>query len=221
MNATQHDLKRCRSISRFAVLALAACFATVIRPALAEPVAGDLADSAPAAVVNQLHDTLLAVMKDGTNLGFDGRMEKLSPVIDESFDFVTIGRLVLGRHWAKMPEDDKRAFLASFTKLSKTTYADRFDDYSGETFATLAVEPYRERFKLVRTELVKGNGESVGFVYVLREDDTAWRIINVIVDGVSDVSLKKAEYSAVIRDEGVTGLLAKLDRRIADSGSGS
>jgi phospholipid transport system substrate-binding protein len=43
-----------------------------------------------------------------------------------------------------------------------------------------------------------------------------WQIINIIVDGISDLALKKAQYTSVIDREGFDSLLNKLTQKIAD-----
>ena len=73
----------------------------------------------------------------------------------------------------------------------------------------------RER-KLVRTELVRPADEAIHLDYVLHQVQGRWRIINVVAEGVSDLSLKRADYGSVIKREGFDTLMQKLDGQIAD-----
>ena len=68
---------------------------------------------------------------------------------------------------------------------------------------------------LVRTELIKSNGEAVKLDYVLRQTAGHWLIINVIADGVSDLALKRADYTAILKDQGFDALIATLNKKIA------
>ena len=49
----------------------------------------------------------------------------------------------------------------------------------------------------------------------MHQRDGAWRIINVISQGVSDISLKRAEYQSVIRKHGFDGLLNRIETQTA------
>lgn len=168
-----------------------------------------------AELVDRLHETLLDVMKNSEDLGYQGRYDRLQPVVEDSFDFRTIARIVLGRYWKDLGEEQRMTFLETFSKLSTVTYASRFDGYSGELFRHVNEEPLRKGRVLLKTELVKGNGETISFNYILQTKDAKWLIINVIADGVSDLSLKRADYKSVLKSDGFTALVTKLDDKIA------
>ena len=179
--------------------------------------ADDTGDAAaaepPRQVVERLHAALIQIMQGGSELGFQGRYETIGPVLESTFDFPTIARIVTGRHWRTASESAKDEFLRTFTRLSAATYADRFDDFNGERFRTDGVDEARSG-KVVKTHIVKGSGEEVSLDYVLREAKGGWRIINVIADGVSDLSLKRADYTSVIQAEGFESLIGRLDAKI-------
>jgi phospholipid transport system substrate-binding protein len=169
-----------------------------------------------AAPVGRLHDALLDIMKRSDELGYQGRYAAIEPVVNETFDFPSIGRIVMGKHWAGLPEAEQEGFLETFAKLSVATYAARFDGYDGESFRTTGEENNKENNTLVKTELVKANGETVSLNYQLRTgDDGKWRILNVVADGVSDLSLKRSEYTSIMNNEGYSALMAKLNAKIA------
>jgi len=59
----------------------------------------------------------------------------------------------------------------------------------------------------------------VKFVYILNQSGGQWAIINIIVDGISDLALKKAQYTSVIDREGFDSLMNKLTQKITDYAS--
>ena len=71
---------------------------------------------------------------------------------------------------------------------------------------------------LVKTVLVKVDGDKVTLDYLLRKSDGLWRIVNVIAEGVSDLSLKRADYTAVIKNEGFNSLITQLNGKVASYG---
>jgi phospholipid transport system substrate-binding protein len=170
----------------------------------------------PTTVTDRLHETLVEVMRNADKLGYTGRYEELEPVIADSFDFKVIGRAVLGRYWNKLDEKQKLKFLDTFSKLSTATYASQFDSYSGETFRNVAEEEKSSGRMLVKTELVNEDGESVSFSYWVHSREGKWLIINVVADGVSDLALKRADYTAVMQERGFDALLGKLNNKIQE-----
>lgn len=167
------------------------------------------------ATIEKLHETLLEVMQQSSALGFDGRVDKLNPVLAETFDFATISRIVTGRHWKTLDEAKQNEFIDVFEKLSAATYASNFSGFSGEQFKTISADEKRGRY-VVRTVIVKSDNEEIPLDYVLSEKDGVWQIVNVIAAGVSDLSLKRADYTAVIDSEGFDSLLSRLNNKITD-----
>jgi phospholipid transport system substrate-binding protein len=166
-------------------------------------------------VVENLHTNLLSAMKDGDTVGYKGRYERLSPVIRSSFDLASIARVAVGRYWESFNDEQRAKFVETFTKLSIATYARNFDAYSGERFKVISEKEQGDSQILVRTELTKSDGEKVQLDYILHRVNNQWRIINVIADGVSDLALKRADYSSFLKNKGFEALLSRLNEKIA------
>ena len=79
-------------------------------------------------------------------------------------------------------------------------------------------KPARKGRELVRTVLEVNNisADNVSLDYLLQETDGKWRIVNVVANGVSDLSLKRADYGAVIKSQGFDSLVVRLNDQIAD-----
>lgn len=176
--------------------------------------------AAPAATVERLHSALLEVMQNADTLGYEGRRERLAPVIRQSFDQAFICEIILGRRWESLSGTQRQRMIDTFTRLTIATYASRFDGFSGESFETVAQEPLKRERMLVRSRLVRPEGEPIPLDYVLQESDDGWRIVNVVADGVSDLSLKRADYGSIMKREGFAALIGRLEGQIADMESG-
>lgn len=169
----------------------------------------------PAEVVERFQQSLVEVMKKADVLGYEGRYEWLAPAVRQSHALPEIARLAVGRYWDRLGEEQKSSLVEAFSELSIATYAYRFDGYNGERFETLSVERLDSDQALVRSRLIKSGGDTIGFDYLLRGRGDDWRIVNIIVDGVSDLALKRAEYTSIIRRQGFETLIAKLKEKIA------
>jgi phospholipid transport system substrate-binding protein len=166
-------------------------------------------------VVGKLHTTLLAAMKDGDKIGYQGRFDQLAPVIKSSFDMPFISRTAVGKYWETFNGHQRSRFVEAFTQLSIATYAANFDSYSGEHFKTISEKEVDGGRILVQSQLIKSDGGQVQLDYLLHRTGSQWRIINIIAEGVSDLALKRADYSAFLKDKGFEALLKKINEKIS------
>ncbi len=175
------------------------------------------AESPARSIVAALHDALLDVMMASDALGFEGRRDYITPVMEESYDMALIARASTGRYWRSANDDQKRRIVDAITRLSITTYASRFNGFSGESFRTLSEEPAPRGTVLVKTEIVKSDGDTVAINYLLRETAGAWRIVDVYLDGIySEIALKRADYAGILKRAGFDGLFAEIENKIAE-----
>lgn len=169
------------------------------------------------AVVDALHSVLRANLQDGKQIGFDARAARLAPIVASSFDFQAITRVALGRNIDELDAAGRTRFERVLEDLSTVTYADRFSaDGTQIQFVVVSQRAERGGRILVRTELQRPREASVALDYVLQDSGRGLRIVNVLADGVSELSLKRSQYSAVIRDNGVAALLERVEHQLRE-----
>jgi len=163
--------------------------------------------------VQGLYDALLGAMKNGRALGQSGRFMRLEPVIRRSFDIPTMARLSVGPTWAGMSEVQRQQVIESFGRYISATYADRFDSYAGQKLQVTGEQPNAGGV-LVKSQIVKANGEPVKVDYMMRRNGEGWLISDIYLDGaISEVVTRRSEFGAIIRADGVDGLIAALNRK--------
>jgi len=200
---------------------LAALALLLVLPATA-PLAAEAPDPAAAArAIDDLHATLLDVMKNAEKLGFEGRVDRLAPALHAHYDFAFMAEKSVGRGWKDLDAEQRKELVDAFARLAIATYAARFDGYDGEHFETLGTQPATHDTLLVRTRIVRPNEEPVELDYRMRPSSDGWSIIDVFLSGtVSELALRRAEYSSVLKREGFDGLMAALEKKIAAQAHG-
>jgi phospholipid transport system substrate-binding protein len=173
------------------------------------------AATGPKQVVDQLHASLVRAMKGGHAMGYEGRYKLLAPVILQSYDMPYIAQLTLGSYWSTLSEAQRDQFIQVLQQYSIANYAAEFDSYDGGSFQTQSRQSAQPGVDSVRTTFTSGKGKQHQFNYLLRQTPKGWRIINVIVDGVSDLSLKRSQYAYVMKTDGFDVLIKKLKESIA------
>jgi phospholipid transport system substrate-binding protein len=169
----------------------------------------------PSAVVERFQAVLLSVMREGSKLGYAGRYKRLAPAVQESHDLQSITEFAAGRYWNQLDAQQKTTLVGTFSEFSIASYAHNFDSFSGENFKIISTEQNPRGDAVVRSDFTKPGEETIRFDYVLRRRDGRWRIVNVIVDGVSDLAARRAEFASIMGREGFAALIRKLNEKIA------
>jgi len=193
---------------KLAVFFIMCLFATV--NAFAQAESGETAKQ----VVDKFQTELIAVMKNGKQLGYAGRYDKLYEPVSNSHDLTKIARIVVGKEWEKLSEDQQQKLVDVFIRLSVASYAHNFKDYSGESFVFDSEEETTRGGVVVHSHFIIPDDKPVKFDYMLKEKGNSWRIINIIANGVSDLALKRSEYTTILQREGFDALIAKINEKI-------
>ena len=102
--------------------------------------------------IRAFYDSLLTVMERADKLGIHGRYEKLTPAIRTTFDLRGNDRIAVGPDWNSISSEQQTALIDTFTRLTISTYAARFDGYSGERFEVDPTAETRNTGRIVRTK---------------------------------------------------------------------
>jgi len=192
---------------RLAARLVAVVFAAVLVAATVR------AESGPVAVIDGLQETLLDVMKRAGALGIEGRYQVLEPRIEETFDLERMIRIAAGSQWSKASPEDRTRLLDAFTRLTISTYASRFDGYSGESFENLGERPGPRDRVLVDTRIVRSDGPPVALNYVLEQKGDRWQVIDILLDGTaSELAMRRSEYRSLGGGK-AAGLADKLNAK--------
>ena len=163
--------------------------------------------------VQGLYDALLDTMKNGRTLGHSGRFAQLDPVIRRSFDIASMARLSVGPSWTGLTEAQRQQVTENFGRYISAIYADRFDSYAGQKLQVTGEQP-NPAGVMVRSQIVKANGEPVKVDYMMRRNGDGWLISDIYLDGViSEVATRSSEFAAILKNDGIDGLIAALNRK--------
>ena len=101
----------------------------------------------------------------------------------------------------------------SFGRYISAIYADRFDSYAGQKLQVIGEQPAVAGI-MVRSQIVKANGEPVKVDYMMRRYGDSWLISDIYLDGaISEVATRRSEFAAILKSQGIDGLIAALNRK--------
>lgn len=132
---------------------------------------------------------------------------------NEALDLKTIGQFVLGVYWKKASSEERDAFMVQFRDFTTKTWLDRFNLYDGQKFIFSGTRN-AERGQFYVDSQVQMN-PPVEVIWRLRQKEGTYKIIDIIVEGVSMAMSYRNEYSAFLQKHGgkLTTLIDELQRK--------
>ncbi len=180
------------------------------------PFSGKAVQHGPSEVINKLNAALLESMKRGNELGYEGRYRLLAPVIKDSFALSFMARVSAGKYWRTFSEEERKEYLKTYADWCVASYAGRFNEYSGQKFSLISESPPERGTVTVVSKLTESNKDEVEFNYQLRSVESAWRIVDVKIVGVSQLALTRVQFISILGNKGLRGLISVLKGKIRD-----
>jgi phospholipid transport system substrate-binding protein len=164
-----------------------------------------------ASQIESLDNALLESMKAGPTLTIAERYRKLAPAIELAFDLRAMTAFSVGSAWSNFSTDEQQATIAAFTRLTIASYAHNFTSFSGERFEIQPGVVARGVDKIVQTQLISPHNAPVNLMYRMRESAGSWKIIDVYYGAISQLTTRRADFSAPIAAGGASTLIAHLN----------
>jgi phospholipid transport system substrate-binding protein len=166
---------------------------------------------AAAAFIGEVSEKGTVILTD-PEMNARERVLALRRLFAVSVEVDAIKRFVLGKYWRRASAEEKAEYRELFEDYIVATYAGRIDDYEGETLNLGAARLERPGLALVNSQVMRLEGPPVAVDWRLRHGEKGWRILDIVIQGISLAITQRAEFASVIRDSGgrVEGLLAKL-----------
>jgi len=121
-------------------------------------------------------------------------------------------QIATGSYWKEATATERKQLVEAFRRMSVTSLATLFDDYSGEVFKLVKESPGPQKTRIVTTKLLKSDKSTIDIAYVMLRFKEGWKIIDVILDsGISELKVRQSEYRMVLKKEGVPGLISLLN----------
>ena len=151
----------------------------------------------------------------------EAREAQFRELLSAGFDMPFIARFVLGKYWRKSTPQQRADYQALFTDFILQSYSRRMGGFSGETFTVSGARAAGKKDVLVRTQIDRAGGLLIKAEWRVRPKDGRYRIIDIMVEGVSMAVTQRSEFNAVVRQHGMQGLLQILRARTEKFGVAS
>jgi phospholipid transport system substrate-binding protein len=163
-------------------------------------------------------DELLVIVRTRRS-ELEANPEELYRLVDEvlrpNFDVAYAGRLVMGRHWPRSSEDQRVRFVEALYGSLVRKYARGLLEFREDTVRVLphgGLIKLDEDFVTVKTEVKTTDGKLVPVNYRTRWTEDAWKVFDVIIEGLSYVTFYRDMMGEDVRRKGLDTVIEELEK---------
>ena len=179
---------------------------------------GALAVAATPATVKSFIDDLatqvLTLVRD-QSIPTEVKTQKIEALFSDKVDINFVAQFALGKYWREATPQQRTDYIAAYKPFILKNYASRLTRYSGQTY-TLKNARNEGDVSIVTMEIIDPNGQNVMVEYRLREGgEGKFKIVDIIVEGVSLLTTQRTEFSSIVDQKGIDGLIDALKTQVA------
>lgn len=164
--------------------------------------------SDPMAQVKGTVDRVVIILRDNT-LDWDSKESMVKGIVRERFDFRSMSQSVLATNWKKATPAERERFVEYFSQHLMGTYLEKIQSNSKPYHIRYHDQKVKGKRAVVNTTVVS-QGKDIPVVYKLKGDNGRWFTYDVVIEGQSLVSSYRGVYGAMVKQEGMNGLLNNL-----------
>jgi phospholipid transport system substrate-binding protein len=161
------------------------------------------------AVIAETVEEVLAVLGD-KSVPTQDRIRLIEEIVYGRFDLEVMSRLVLARNWKRFSKEQKAEYVEEFKRYLTNSYGNRIERYDQQTVEILGEREEPRGDVVVKTKVVGGEFEGALVDYRLRNKTGDWRVIDVVIEGISMVSNYRDQFKSIVSSGGPELLLEKL-----------
>lgn len=137
------------------------------------------------------------------SLSADAKKKEFRSLLRANFDMKTLGRFALGRYWTTASPAQRDEYQKLFEAMIVDVYSSRFSEYKGQDLEVRSSRMDGEKDVNVTSFVVdKNSGQDIQVDWRVRYKDGSYRVVDVIVEGVSMAVTQRSDFSAVIQRGG-------------------
>jgi len=192
---------------RAAILGFAPVLA-MVSPAL-RPAFAQAAPQSPEKLIGELGIELLEMLKLE---GRGDREQRFRDLMLRGVDVDLLAGFAIGRYRAELSGQQRTEYRKLFEDFLVATYVSRLGLFSGESFAIRNTQKLGDNEVLVQSLVERPDRPPIRLDWRVRDRGQGWKIIDVMVQGISMAVTQRDEFSSVIAGGGgkVEVLLARL-----------
>lgn len=161
-------------------------------------------------------DALMQSVDSENRPSFDERTAIMYEAVAAAFDLRFIARATVGRlSWDDWSDEQKEVYTELLQQYQASVLASRFEPGASPKFIIEKVTDAPRNTKIVSTRIERSDKDAVSIDYRMVNRDGIWLVADIYLDSrISEVAVRRSEYSATLRAEGYDGLIVAIRSQI-------
>lgn len=154
--------------------------------------------------------------KDLLNKSFSEKqkMETIKLQFEEMFDFELMAKIVIGRDWNNITEDQRKRFTAVFKKFLEISYSSKLSLYNGQEIKVEDFEKTNDTKGNIKIFLQTSNGPfELLYKMYSPANKNNWKVYDMVISGVSMIQVHKNDFGAFLQRQNIEELIKKVDSK--------
>jgi phospholipid transport system substrate-binding protein len=202
-------------MNSFRILNLAALIAVFILCMFS----ASLPANTPSTEIKATIDSIMNILNDD-NLKLSSNKAKrrslIRSLITDRFDFVEMAKRSLARHWRERSPEEKQEFVSLFSELLEASYIGKIESYTSEKI-TYDKEILKggNKYGVVSTSIITKD-VTIPIDYKVIQRNNAWRVYDVVIEGVSFISTYRSQYNTIIKQKSFSHLIQTMQSKLIE-----
>ena len=167
--------------------------------------------------VEKLANTIITDVLKSTDTT-EKKTERFEKHFLEALDTQSIGKFALGRYWRTASHTEREQFLDAFTDMALKSWADKFDMYNGQEIIFIDARPAEGENQVYVNSQIKNDPNPVEVIWRVRNKNGTYKIVDIIIEGVSMVLSYRNEYTAYLQNHSLLELTERLKAQASSFG---
>ncbi len=168
----------------------------------------------PLKIIETRVDRIVKILGN-KGLDEDVKVKQLEMAANETFDYVYLSRMTLGRNWLKLDDGQRSEFVELYRQLLEKNYMGQLLKYTDEKVVfdrqTLLSDTKAE----VDSNIVSSD-KKIPITYRLIQRGGDWKVYDLVIEGVSLVSNYRTQFNDILSRQTPSEMLAILRKKVTE-----
>jgi phospholipid transport system substrate-binding protein len=144
------------------------------------------------------------------------RANQLTDLLGEFLDYDRLARLSLDKEWAKRSPKERDHFVSLLRQLVERQYQRNMESTLAYKVTWVGTEPIETGIKVNSSarSVKKKRQPPITIDYSMSPAGKEWKVFDIFTDEVSLVKNYKRQFRRVIKEEGWSGLIGRMEKKL-------
>lgn len=160
--------------------------------------------------VDKIAQQVISIVKDD-KLNKNMKTDQIFKLLNDNFDLKWMSKFVIGKNYRQLSDQQKSEYQDIYGKFFLYSYLPNLMKYTNESFKIDRSNTSEDGLYTIYTAIIRDNGqEPILINYQIKEKDGQYKVIDVIVEGVSAIMSQRSEFDSIIAQSGLDKFLVNL-----------